>query len=130
MTFFSFLSLLVITTLILALTLPVTQLLQSPIIDTAGATLKSLIYCKCNTVDTFRKKCNSNIEIAGKVGTEKWKPRTSKLQTNCNNAPSETIFDYFKKLMMIPFLDYLTVAVESRFDHASTSVYSDLVIIL
>ena len=88
MTSFNFLSSLVITRPILDLTLPVTQLLQGPEIDIADAThlvesLKSLICCKHNTIDTFHKKCYSDIiEIACKVGIEECKPRTSKLQRN------------------------------------------------
>ena len=76
MTSFDFRSSLVITRSILDLTLPVTQLLQGPAIDIADAThliesLKSLICCKCNTVDTFHKKCYSDIaEITWKVGIE------------------------------------------------------------
>ena len=72
MTSFDFLSSLVITGSILDLTLPVTQLLQGPAIDFADAThliesLKSLICCKCNTVDTFHKKCYGDIiELACK----------------------------------------------------------------
>ena len=63
---FDFLSSLVITRSVLDLTLPVTQLLQGPAIDTADAThliksLKSLISSKRNTVDTFHKKCYSDI---------------------------------------------------------------------
>ena len=59
---FDFLSSSVITSLILNLTLPVTQLLQGPAIDIADATrliesLKIFILCKRNAVDTFHKKC-------------------------------------------------------------------------
>ena len=132
---FDFLSSLVITKSILDLTLPVTQLLQGPAIDITDATyliesLKRLICCKRNTVDTFHKKCYSDIvEIACKVGIEECKPRTSKLQRNRNNIPSESISDYFKKVVTIPLLDHLTVEIERRFDHGSISVYSGLVII-
>ena len=135
MTSFDFLSSLVITRSILDLTLPVTQLLQDPAIDIADAThfiksMKSLICCKCNTVDTFHKKCCSDIvEIACKVGIEEGKPRTSKLQRNRNNIPSESVSDYFKKVVTIPLLDHLTVEIERRFDHGSISVYSGLVIV-
>ena len=133
MTSFDFLSSLVMTRSILDLTLPITQLLQGPAIDIADAThliesLKSLICCKRNTVDTFHKKCYSDIvEIACKVGIEECKPRTSKLQRNRNNIPSESISDYLKKVVTIPLLDHLTV--ERRFDHDSISVYGGLVII-
>ena len=74
MTSFDFLSSLVITRSILDLTLPATQFLQGPAIHIADAThliesLKSLICCKRNTVDTLYKKCYSNIiELAYKVG--------------------------------------------------------------
>ena len=65
MTSFDFLSSLVTTRSILDLTLHVTQLLQGPAIDIVDAThliesLKSLICCKRNTVDTFHKKCYSD----------------------------------------------------------------------
>ena len=61
MTSFNFLSSFVITRSILDLTLPVNQLLQGLAIGIAGSThliesLKSLICCKRNTVDTFHKK--------------------------------------------------------------------------
>ena len=66
MAFFNFPSSLVITRSVLDLTLLVTQLLQGPAIDIADAThliksLKSLICSKRNTVDTFHKKCYSDI---------------------------------------------------------------------
>ena len=120
MTSFDFLSSLVITRSILDLTLPVTQLFQGPAIDIADAThliesLKSLICCKRNTVDTFHKKYYSDIvELACKVGIEECKPRTSKLQRNCNNILSESISDYFKKVVTIPLLDHLTVEIERK----------------
>ena len=134
MTSFDFLSL-VITSSTLDLTLPVTQLFQGPAINIADAThliesLKSFICCKRNTVDTFHRKCHSDIvELACKVGIEECKPKTSKLQRNRNNIPSESISDYFRKVVTIPLLDHLTVEIERIFDHTSTSVHSGLVII-
>ena len=108
MTSFGFLSSLVITRSVHDLTLTITQLLQDPAIDIADAahlieSLKSLICCKPNTVDTFQKNCYSDIvELAYKVGIEVCKPRTFKLQRNCNNIPSKSISDYFKKVGTIP----------------------------
>ena len=63
MTSFDFLFSLVITRSSLDLTLSTAQLLQGPVIDIADAThliesLKNLICCKLNTVDTFHKKCH------------------------------------------------------------------------
>ena len=93
---FDFLSSLVITRSVVDLTLPVTQLLQGPAIDIAGATyliesLKSFIFFKHNTVDTFHKRCyNDILELASKVGIEECKPKPSKLQRSRNNVPSES----------------------------------------
>ena len=135
MTSFDFLSSLLVTSSILYLTLPVTQLLQGLAIDNADAThlielLKSLICCKRNTVDSFHKKCyNDIVRLACKVGIEECKARTSTLERNRNNVSSESISDYFKKVVTIPLFDLLTAEIERRFDHASISFYSGLVII-
>ena len=105
------------------------QLLQGPAIDIAYESLKSLIYCKRILLIPFIKSVTLIVELACKVGIEECKPRTSKLQKNYNNIPSESIFDYFKKVVIIPLLDHLTVQIERRFDHGSISLYSGLVIV-
>ena len=115
MTSFNFLSSLVITSSVPDLILCVTQLLEGSEIDIADEThliesLKNLICCKRNTVNTFHRKCYSDIvELFCKVGTEECKPRTSKLQRYRNNVQSEFISDYFKKVVVIPLLDHLIV---------------------
>ena len=92
--------------------------------------LKSLICCKRSAVDTFPKKCYSDvIDFACNVGIEECKPGTSKLQRNRNNIPLESISDYFRKVVTIPLLDHLTVEIERWLDHDCISVYSGLVII-
>ena len=104
-------------------------MLQGPAIDVADAThliesLKSLICCKHNTVDTFHKLCYSDIvELACMVGIEECKPRTSKLQRNRNNVPPESTSDYFKKVVTIPLFDHLAVEIERRLDPGSILVY-------
>ena len=55
--------------------------------------------------------------------------RTSKLQRNRNNTPSESVSDYFKKVVTFPLLDHWPVEIERRFDHGSISIYSGLVVI-
>ena len=99
MTSFDFISSLVITRSVLDLTLSVAQLLQGPAIDIADATyliesLKNLTFCKCNIVGTFRKKYYSDIvELGCKVVIDECKQRTSKLQRNRNDFPSESVSD-------------------------------------
>ena len=82
---FDFLSSSVITRSVLDLTLPVNQLLQGQAIDIPDAaylieSLKTFICFKRNTLDTFHKRCYSDIlELACKVGIEECKPKKSKL---------------------------------------------------
>ena len=129
MTSFDFLSSFVITKSIPDLTLPVTQLSQGSA-TLLVESLKSLICCKRDTVDTFHKRYYSDIiELACKVGIEECKQRTSKLQRNRNNIQSESTSDYFKEVVTIPLGDHLTVEIERRFDRGSISVYSGLGII-
>ena len=78
----------------------------------------------------FIKKCYSDFdEFAWQIGIEECKAKASKFQSNRNNTLSESISDYFEKLVTIPLLDHLPVEIERRFDHVSISVYSGLVII-
>ena len=58
--------------------------------------LKSVILSKRNTVDEFHNNCYRIIlEIANKISTNEAKPCTAAFQKNCNNVPSESVFDYF-----------------------------------
>ena len=133
MTSFNFRPSLVITRSILDLTLPVAQLLQGSAIDIADAkrlieSLKSLICCKRNTLDTFHKKCYSDIvEHAYKVGIEECKPRTSKLQS-CKETAVIFLQNQFP-IISKSIEDSFTWSFDSwnrkkRFDHGSISVYS------
>ena len=131
MTFFYFLSSLVITRSILDLTLPVTQLLQGPGIYIANAThliesLKGLICCKRNTVDTFHKKCYSDIlQLPWKVGIEECQLRTSMFKET-------VIMSYHDQRLIIQKSSHnsFTVEKEIRFGYASILVYNRFVIIL
>ena len=133
MTCFNFPSTLVITRSVLDLTLPLTKLLQRPAID-ADATywiiektyLLRRQYSWYLSWKVLQRRCRTCLE--GRYW--EYKPRTSNLQWNRHNVPSESICDHFKKILTIPLLDHLTVEIERRFDYASfVSVYIGLVII-
>ena len=134
LTSFDFISALVLTSRVLDLTLPVTELLQGSAIDVAGSShlidsLKSLINSKRRNVDQFHNNCyKSVLELAEKVKVDEMKPRTAAIQKNRNNIPSESVSDYFKKVETMPLLDYLT-QLNERFDSVSVTAYSGLVII-
>ena len=109
-------------------------MLQDPAIDIADAihlieSLTSHIYCKGDAVDTFHKKCYSDIfELACKVVLKKAK-REHQSCTGIVIFESELTSDYLKKVMTISLLDHLTVEIEKTFDHAYILVYGDLVIV-
>ena len=134
-TSFDFISALVLTRHFLDLTLPVTELLQGPAIDVADSShliesLKSLINSERRNVDQFHNNCyKSVLELAKKVKVDEIKLHTGAIQRNRNNIPSESVSDYFKKVVTMPLLDYLTTQLNQRFDSACVTVYSGLVII-
>ena len=131
---FDFIATLVITRSILDLTLPGNELLQGKEIDMVDAShldsLKSLILSKRNAVDDFHNNCYRIIlEMANKVSVNVTKPCTAAFQKNCNNFPSKSVSDYFKKFVTIPLLSDLLTQLNVRFDSASVMVYGGLVIV-
>ena len=120
---------------ILDLTLPVNELLQRKKIDMADAShlldsLKRVILSKQNNVDEFHNNCYRIIlEIANKRSINETKPRTATFQKYSNNVPSDSVSDYFKKVVTTPLLDHLLTQLDVRFDSASFIVYGGLVIV-
>ena len=131
-TSFDFISALVLTRHALDLTLRVTELLQGPATDVADSSyliefLKSVINSKRKNVDQFHNCYKTVLEIAKKVRVDENKTRTT--ERNRSNIPSESVSDYFKKVVTIPLLNYLKAQLNERFESASVTAYSDLVII-
>ena len=110
-------------------------MLQDPATDAAYSShliesLKSLINSKPKNVDQFHNNCyKSVLESAKKVKVDEIRPRTAAVQRNRNNIPSELVSDYFKKIVTMPPLYYLTTQLNEWFDSASVTAYSGLVII-
>ena len=135
LTCFDLFSAVVFTWSVLDLTLPVTKLLQGAETDVADSShfiksLKSLINSKCRNVDQFHNNCYKSVfELVKKVKVDEIKPWTLEIQRNCNNIPSELVSDFFKKVVTMPLLDYLTTQLNERFDIADVTIYSGLVII-
>ena len=108
---------------ILDLTPPVTELLQSTAIDEADSShliesLKSLIHFTRKNVDQFHNNCyKSMLELAKNL---KLMRLNLALQQFKEIVPSESVSDYFKKVLTMPLLDYLTT---------QYTTYSGLVII-
>ena len=124
---FDFFSALEITRHVLDLTLPVTELLQRPTTGLADSSdliesLKSLINFKRKNVDQFHNNCyKSVLELTKEVKVDAIKLRTAAIQRNSNNISSESVSDYFKKVVTMPLLDDLTTQLNGRFDSASVT---------
>ena len=69
------------------------------------------------------------LELAKKVKVDEIRPHAAAIQRNRNNIPSELVSDYFKKFVTMSLLAYLTGQLNERFDSASVTAYSGLVII-
>ena len=114
LTSFDFISALVLTRHVLDLTIPVTELLQGPAIDVADSShliesLKSLINSERRNVDQFHYNCyKSVLELAKKAKVDEIKPQTAATQRNRNNIPSESVSDYFKKVVRMLLLQSVT----------------------
>lgn len=132
---FDFIVALVITRSILDMTLPVTELLQAKAVDISDSVklisaLKRLISSKRSSVDEHHEKWYEKVLLLSeKVNVPEAKPRTAALQRNRSNVPFESVSDYFKKSITIPFLDHINTELNSRFDHKSVMTYNGLVII-
>ena len=63
------------------------------------------------------------LELAKKVKVDEIKPPTAAIQRNHKNIPSESVSDYFKKVVTISLLDNLTTQLNERFDSASVGAW-------
>ena len=129
LTSFDFISALVLTRHVPDLAIPVTELLQGPTIDVADSlhlieSLKSLINSRHNNIGQFHNNCYKLVlELAKKVKVDEIKPPTAAIQRNHKNISSESVSDYFKKVVMISLLDNLTTQLNERFDSASVGAW-------
>ena len=84
-----------------------------------------------NDVDTTHNTWyDEALTLAAKVDVEEWKPRThGGRQTTRGNHPHDSISEYYKRLITIPFLDHVYSSVETRFDTDSVNVYKGVSIV-
>nr|XP_034992903.1 52 kDa repressor of the inhibitor of the protein kinase-like [Zootoca vivipara] len=63
-------------------------------------------------------------DIAEKVGVELSVPRISQKQIHTGNPPSETAIEYWRRSLIIPYLDSLTLCLNVRFSHENTPAFA------
>ena len=86
--------------------------------------LKRLINSRHNNIGQFHNNCYKLVlELAKKVKVDEIKPPTAAIQRNHKNIPSESVSDYFKKVVTISLLDNLTTQLNERFDSAPVGAW-------
>ena len=99
----------------------VTVQLQSTTLDIIEAygmidEIKAVYKAERQNVDnSFQVIYNQSLAMAEKVGITPLMPRVASRQQHCSNIAAESVSDYFKKNMVIPFLDHIVVDL----DHSS-----------
>lgn len=132
---FSFIFPLVVVTHSLEYTLPVTRLLQGRSIDILQGmnlidSLKDLFAKIRDDIDTNHETWYKEAEsIASSLDIPVTKSRTCSRQTNRVNVPSESVSQYFKRAVTIPFTDYMNSSLNRRFQPDSQNSYYGLAVI-
>ncbi|KAJ3649397.1 hypothetical protein Zmor_021144 [Zophobas morio] len=116
-----FLVSLVILADILGITLPLSRSLQATEIDILSAmklldtTTASLQTKRETNTDAFKKLFNQVEGLANEIGTEITVRRVTNRQTNRPNIQTQSVEEYYRVSVYIPFLDYLLKEMSSRF---------------
>lgn len=80
--------------------------------------VKSCLEDTRNEVEEFHSKCfEQATKLSSALDIPVTKPRTCKRQTKRDNMPAETIKDYFRMSITIPFLDHLISQMDTRFSN-------------
>ncbi|XP_050517882.1 52 kDa repressor of the inhibitor of the protein kinase-like [Diabrotica virgifera virgifera] len=98
---------------VMTLTLPLARKLQAEYMDVLNAmtlidaTLKSMQEQRANNEECFKRLFEKAQNLASKMETELKKPRLVGLQRNRPNVQTDTVEDYFRLSIYLPFLDFL-----------------------
>lgn len=65
-----------------------------------------------------------SLDIAEKVGVELSVPRVTQKQVHRSNPPSESAVEYWKRSIIIPYLDSLTSSLDARFSNENTPAFA------
>ncbi|XP_063623118.1 52 kDa repressor of the inhibitor of the protein kinase-like [Cydia splendana] len=127
-----FLISLVILSDILGITLPLSRSLQATEIDIISAvqlittTTGSLQRQRDTSTTSFNKLFNQAEAIANEIGAEITVRRITGRQTNRPNIQTQSVEEYYRLSVYIPFLDYLLSEMSSRFPSAPLQTIGQL----
>ena len=86
--------------------------------------LKVLKMERQNVEFKYEELYSAAVAVANKTDVEVQKPRTCCTQAYRANHSSENVAEYYKRVLAIPFLDSLVVAMEERFTPKNLGLYS------
>ena len=118
---FGFIVSLVVVSRLLEVTRPLTKQLQAPDMDVVKCvekvTLLFAILKRLRQEIDPRYLCwyEEVVSLAATVGTSPKKPRTASIQRNRSNIPSDTVSEYYRRNITIPFMDHLISQISTRF---------------
>ncbi|XP_065665342.1 52 kDa repressor of the inhibitor of the protein kinase-like isoform X2 [Hydra vulgaris] len=83
-----------------------------------------------NKIDSFHDKCYLDAKvIAEQIGVDECQKRTVGRQIHCDNHPAENTSEYFKRVLTIPVVDHLDLALSDRFCNDNLTLFHGLSII-
>ena len=124
---FSFIFCLVATSRCLEVTRPLTKDLQQTAFDVVAAHEVTLLF---TSLQCLRQDADENhslwyseaVELAQLIGVEPSKPRTVQKQIYRDNMPSDSVTEYYKRNVTLPFLDHLRSQIQSHFSNRNVAL--------
>ncbi|WAR25433.1 hypothetical protein MAR_011137 [Mya arenaria] len=126
-------NLLVCVEYILAQLVPLSQMLQNKKCDLVEAAKEAKIVCQLvsqqrNDEAVFNEFYGKAVIMAAAVDVQPTKPRTAARQQHRQNAPAESFSDYWRRNMLLPFLDHLTTELSDRLLNAEDRLNAQFLI--
>ena len=114
----------------LEVTRPLTKQLQFAAFDAVAANAKItgiqlyavLKKLRLNVSDVHTSSYDKAVALAGKVGTEPTMPRIVHRQIYRANQPADSVSEYFRRIVSIPFLHHLISQIQMRFSDRNTTL--------
>ncbi len=92
--------------------------------------LKESLHEIRNNVNKYSKELFENAEkLASTINVQPSIPRTCGIQRHRDNLPAADPLEYYKRSLLIPFLDHMISQIETRFSGNNTSLMKGLAII-
>ena len=125
---FDFIFSLVVAKYFLYLLLPITSGIQKRDLDIKKAydevdfVLEGLKNARTAIAGIHEKLFEKSVVLGRFAGTVPEKKRICKRQNNRSNVPSESVTEYYRRNITVPFLDHLTQEIKDRFDKCSLKI--------